>query len=236
MTDAEAPAPADAYDELNRTVTYAVWAIYARTGEPLGDADVAVAEHAAWVAGLGEDAVELRGQYDVSGMREDADVMLWLHASTAESLQRALRQFRRTAAGAITRLVWSAMGLHRPAEFSREHVPSFMLGKPPKRCPCVYPFARSPEWYLRPSEERGEMLREHGMAGREHPQVQPNTVAAFALNDYEWILALESDDPLDLVDLMRDIRSTQARRHVRLETPFFTGRMVDDAGVVEVLA
>ena len=79
------------------------------------------------------------------------------------------------------------------------------------------------------------MLREHGMAGRAFTGVQANTVAAFALNDYEWILALESDDLHDLVDLMRDLRSTQARRHVREEIPFHTGRRVDVRGAVEVL-
>ena len=65
--------------------------------------------------------------------------------------------------------------------------------------------------------------------------MQANTVAAFALNDYEWILALEADDLHDLVDLMRDLRSTAARRHVREEIPFYTGRRIDAAGVVEIL-
>ena len=79
------------------------------------------------------------------------------------------------------------------------------------------------------------MLREHGLAGRVFTGVQANTVAAFALNDYEWILALESDDLHDLVDLMRDLRATQARRHVREEIPFHTGRRIDAGGVLEVL-
>ena len=76
------------------------------------------------------------------------------------------------------------------------------------------------------------MLGEHGRMGREYPQVQANTVAAFALGDYEWILALEADDPLELVDLMRHLRSAEARRHVREEIPFFTGRRRDVADLV----
>jgi chlorite dismutase len=79
------------------------------------------------------------------------------------------------------------------------------------------------------------MLREHGIAGRTFRGVQANTVAAFALNDYEWILALESDDLHDLVDMMRDLRSTQARRHVREEIPFHTGRRIGLDAVVDVL-
>ena len=218
----------------NDVTRYTVWAVFARTGEAPG-ADAASGLEA-WAASLAADDVVLRGWYDVSGLRADADLMVWLHGPSAESIQAALRAFRRTAAGATTRLAWSAMGTHRAAEFTPDHIPSFMRDTQPKAWLCVYPFVRSHEWYLLPEDDRREMLREHGMAGREFRGVQPNTVAAFALNDWEWILALEADDLLELVDLMRGLRATQARRHVREETPFHTGRRVDAAGALEVLA
>ncbi len=226
---ASQPAPAD----LNAVVRYTIWAVYARTGSALGE--LAGEGLEAWAASLADHDVVLRGCYDVSGLRADADVMVWMHGPSAESLQAALRALRRTPVGPALRLAWSAMGTHRPAEFSRDHVPSFMLDTQPKDWLCVYPFVRSYEWYLLPDDERREMLREHGMAGREFRGVQANTVAAFALNDWEWILALESDNLHELVDLMRDLRATQARRHVRLEIPFHTGRHIDAAGVVDVL-
>jgi chlorite dismutase len=223
------PPPAD----LNAVVRYAAWAVYARTGTALAAGAEAGLE--AWAASLAAEDVVLRGWYDVSGLRADADVLVWLHGPSAEALQAALRGFRRTPVGSAVRLAWSAFGTHRPAEFSRDHVPSFMLDTQPRTWLCVYPFVRSYEWYLLPEAERREMLREHGLAGREFRGVQANTVASFALNDWEWILALESDDLHELVDLMRDLRTTQARRHVREEVPFHTGRRVDAAGVVEVL-
>ena len=219
----------------NAVVRYTVWAVYARTGVDLEGPEAAARELSAWTDRLAARDVVLRGFYDVSGMRPGADVMLWLHGPSAESLQAVLREFRRTRAGAVTDLAWSAMGTHRPAEFSRDHVPSFMTGTEPLGWLCVYPFVRSYEWYLLPEEERRDMLREHGVAGRAFSRVQANTVAAFALNDWEWILALEADDLHDLVDLMRDLRSTQARRHVREEVPFHTGRLIEAAGVVDVL-
>jgi len=229
MADPEAPS-----QDANTVVRYAAWAVYARSGIGLEEAGGAE-ELASWADGLAQHDVVHRGWYDVSGLRADADVMLWLHGPSAEALQAALRGFRRTAAGSAATLVFSMMGTHRPAEFSRDHVPSFMLGSQPLGWLCVYPFVRSYEWYLLPEDERRQMLREHGIAGRAFTRVQANTVAAFALNDYEWILALEADDLHDLVDLMRDLRATEARRHVREEIPFYTGRRVDAAGVVEVL-
>jgi hydrogen peroxide-dependent heme synthase len=222
-----------AVEALNSTVRYTVWAIYARTGASAGIVgDGGLGE---WAASLAADDVVLRGLYDVSGMRADADLMVWLHGPTADSLQAALRGLRRTPAGATCTLTWSAMGTHRPAEFSRDHIPSFMQGTQPLPWLCMYPFVRSYEWYLLPEEERRAMLREHGIAGREFTDVQPNTVAAFALNDFEWILALEATELHDLVDMMRDLRATEARRHVREEIPFYTGRLVDTDGAAEVL-
>ena len=67
------------------------------------------------------------------------------------------------------------------------------------------------------------MLAEHGQMARGYPDVRANTVASFALGDYEWILAFEADDLHRIVDLMRHLRASDARRHVREEVPFYTG-------------
>ena len=64
------------------------------------------------------------------------------------------------------------------------------------------------------------------MAARGYKDVRANTVPAFALGDYEWILAFEAAELYRIVDLMRDLRATEARRHVREEIPFFTGPRV----------
>jgi len=216
------------------TTYYTLWAVLRRTRatpEPGPLVPDLAAEIAALPAG-----VELRGVYDVSGLRADADLMMWLTGDTAEGLQLALRRLRRTAQLEVLDPTWNALGVHRDAEFSRDHLPAFAKGLPPKQWVTVYPFVRSYEWYLLPDDERRQLLREHGMAGSTYPQVQANTVASFALGDYEWILALEADDPIDLVDLMRHLRSTGARRHVREEIPFFTGRLLTRAEIAEVLS
>jgi chlorite dismutase len=221
--------------EPGRVARYAVWSVFERTGVPAGDDPAVAGELQAWAADLGRSDVVLRGWYDVSGFRAGTDLMLWLHGPSATALQAALRGLRRTGFGRLATLTWSAIGTHRPAEFSRDHVPSFMLGSEPLGWLCVYPFVRSYEWYLLPEDERRTMLREHGLAGRAFAGVQANTVASFALNDWEWLLALESNDLHDLVDMMRDLRATQARRHVREEVPFHTGRRIGTDEVVEVL-
>ncbi|MEZ3159547.1 hydrogen peroxide-dependent heme synthase [Microbacterium sp. BWT-B31] len=211
---------------------YTLFAVLRRDPHPAdAAADAATLEEAvAEVGGL------LRGIYDVSGLRADADILLWLTGPTADGLQEALRTLRRSGELAPLLPTWNAMGVHRDAEFSRDHAPAFARGAAALDWVTVYPFVRSYEWYLLPPAERGAMLGDHGRKGREYPQVQSNTVASFALGDYEWLLALEADDVIDLVDLMRHLRQTEARRHVREEVPFFTGRRIPAAEVASVLS
>ena len=167
--------------------------------------------------------VDVRGSYSTVGFRPDADLILWLTAATAEDLQRFLVEFRRTRAGDLLDPVATLLGLVKPAEFTPDHQPAFVRGEPPRTYLCVYPFVRSPEWYLLPAKERGELLAEHGTLGREFPQVLANTTSAFGLGDWEWILAFETDELDALVDCIRRLRDSETRRYTKVETPFFTG-------------
>src|SRR5207237_10893346 len=118
---------------------------------------------------------------------------------------------------------WAFRGGVRPAEVSKDHVPAFARGVPPKRYACVYPYVRSLEWYLLPPQERAAMLREHGEMGREYPDVLANTTSAFGLGDWEWILAFEADALDRIVECLRRLRDAQARRYTKEEIPFVTG-------------
>ena len=101
--------------------------------------------------------------------------------------------------------------------------PAFLAGEEPRKYLCMYPYARSLEWYLLEPEERRAMLAEHGIMGRDYPDVRANTVSSFALGDYEWLLAFECDELERIVDVMRHLRSARARAHTREELPFLTG-------------
>jgi chlorite dismutase len=169
------------------------------------------------------DRVDVRGVYDTTGFSPRPHAMFWLVSKEVDHVQDLLIEFRKTALGRAIPQVDNFLGLVRPAEFTKDHLPAFVQGKEPKRYMTVYPFVRTPEWYLLPPEERGALLRDHGEAGREFPDVWANTTSAFALGDYEWILCFEADSPDRLVDLLRRLRATEARRYTKLETPFYTG-------------
>jgi chlorite dismutase len=222
--------------ELNDVIRYTGWSVF-RAARPLGDADRAplADEVVALFDQLSAKDVTVRGTYDVSALRADADLMIWWHASSADLLQEAYSRFRRTRLGAHLDPVWSQLALHRPAEFNRSHIPAFLAEEQARDYVCVYPFVRSYEWYLLPETERRALLAEHGQMAREYPDVRANTVASFALGDYEWMLAFEADDLHRIVDLMRHLRGSETRRHVRLEVPFYTGRRRAVGEIVDAL-
>ena len=234
-TPAPSPYPKAVTTPPSGDTEYTLWTVFRRSpGQPDATAEDA-AELAAAISDL-TTGVTLRGIYDVSGLKADSDVMLWLHGTSPEGIQAALRRLRRTAILAPLTPTWNTMGVHRDAEFTHNHVPAFMRDKEPASWLTVYPFVRSYEWYLLEPEERKAMLARHGRMGGDFPRVLANTVAAFALGDYEWVLALEADDLLDLVDLMRHLRASDARLHVREEVPFYTGRRITPQELVEVLS
>ncbi len=219
---------------------FTLWAVLRRDPVRALDLDEtnvewATSELETAVESVQADGVTVRGFYDVSGLKADADIMVWLHGPVPEQLQAALRRLRRTKLLRDLLPTWNAMGVHRSAEFNKAHVPAFLRGEAPREWLTVYPFVRSYEWYLLPDAERSRMLADHGRKGAAFRSVLANTVAAFSLGDYEWLLPMESDNLVDLVDMMRALRATDARRHVREEVPFYTGRRIPATDIPEVL-
>ena len=224
------------HDAINAQSAYLMYSVFQTSAHlPADDADrAALVEDV--LRRLGQvEGLTIRGWYDVSGFRADADLMVWWWAPRVEALQEAYHLLLGSALGAHLAPVWSQVGTHRPAEFNRSHVPAFLMDTEPGDYLCVYPFVRSYEWYLLPEQERSAMLREHGLAARDYGDVLANTVSAFALGDYEWLLGFEAADLGRIVDLMRELRAVEARRHVREEVPFYTGPRGELGAIVDRL-
>jgi peroxiredoxin len=206
-------------NELNSTIRYTMWSVF-KASTPLPSLrDGLASEVDALFEQLSGKDVTIRGTYDVSGLRADADVMIWWHSGSSDALQEAYGLFRRTGLGRHLAPVWSQMALHRPAEFNKSHLPAFLAGEEARSYICVYPFVRSYEWYLLPDEERRGMLAEHGKLARGYPDVRANTVASFALGDYEWMLAFEADERPDARPAGLDRAAARARGGAVLYRP-----------------
>jgi chlorite dismutase len=222
--------------DINDVIRYTLWSVF-RLKDLLPEDRTGYADEVEELfAQLAAKDVIVRGTYDLAGLRADADLMIWWHAESSDALQDAYSLFRRTKLGRALEPVWSNMALHRPAEFNKSHVPAFLADEHPRAYVSVYPFVRSYDWYLLPDEDRQRMLAEHGKMARGYPDVRANTVASFSLGDYEWILAFEADELHRIVDLMRHLRGSETRMHVREEVPFYTGRRREVRDLVAGLA
>ena len=215
------------FDEVNNKQHYALYSVFA-LGESLpaddGERGRVIAESLEYVQGAGP---EIRGFYDVSGFRAEADLMVWWLDDDPEVLQDAYHRLRASALGKFLDPVWSCMGLHTPAEFNKRHIPACFGGVAPRDWAMVYPFVRSYDWYLKAPDERARIMAEHGRNGfSQYPDVKGSTLSAFGFSDYEWVLAFEADSLDRLEGVMHAQRYTEARLYVREDTPFFTGPRV----------
>ncbi len=215
---------------MQEELVFAAYPVFKATPGALSESDRDVAaKEVETLLDEWSDRVETRGVYSTAGFRADADVMFWWVSPSADHLQDLLVALRRTQLGRTLVQTEQFLGLVRPAEFSPDHQPAFVQGKAPKKYICVYPFVRTPDWYLLDPAERGALLREHGGAGREFDDVWANTTSAFGLGDWEWILAFEADGLDRIVELIRRLRATEARRYTKVEIPFYSGIRKDIA-------
>ncbi len=149
--------------------------------------------------------------------------MVWLTGTSSDALQDAISAFRRTPFGRSLIPYWSAIGVHRDAEFNRAHIPAFLAGEDPHKYLCVYPYVRSLEWYLlagRGAPRDARRARHHGPRVPRRPREHGQLVRAGRLR---VAARVRGRRPGRIVDVMRHLRGARARAHTREELPFLTG-------------
>ena len=73
-----------------------------------------------------------------------------------------------------------------------------------------------------PADERGKLMREHVAVGQKYPKIRINTSYSYGVDDQEFIVAFEGDDPAQFLDLVHDLRYTEASSYTQRDTPMFT--------------
>jgi nitrite reductase/ring-hydroxylating ferredoxin subunit len=86
----------------------------------------------------------------------------------------------------------------------------------------VYPFVKTRAWYALPKEERQRMMDAHIAIGRKYPTVKLNTTYSYGLDDQEFVVAFETDEPADFLDLVMELRETEASSYTERDTPIFS--------------
>ena len=91
----------------------------------------------------------------------------------------------------------------------------------------VYPMAKTRAWYELPASERQAMMAEHIEVGHKYHGIKINTTYSYGLDDQEFVVAFEGDDPGEFLALVRELRDSRASVYTLFDTPMFTCRMLD---------
>lgn len=184
------------------------------------------AEFAALVHDL-EDMVILR-TYSLVGIRADSDFMIWTIDPKLEAFREVARRVSSTELGHYLDIPYSYLAATRPSEYfggksstAGERAATKALPRG-QRYLFVYPFWKKREWYSLPFDRRQEMMRDHFRIGHKYPDVKIHTAYSFGLDDQEFMLSFEADEPLDFLDLVMDLRPSEASKYTEWETPIFT--------------
>ena len=192
---------------------------------PEEERDVAKEQFAAVVEEAGS-GMRIRS-YSLVGIRADTDFLFWCVGQSLEQHQQFSELLNRTDLAAHLETPFSYLAMTRRSEYFDGHVQgdrarhTIRFGQAPYLI--VYPFVKTRTWYAIPQGERQRMMDVHIQLGEKYPNVRINTNYSFGLDDYEFVVAFETDDPADFLDLVMELRGTEASKYTRLETPIFTG-------------
>ncbi|MBM3944432.1 MAG: chlorite dismutase family protein [SAR202 cluster bacterium] len=166
--------------------------------------------------------------YSCVGMRGDVDFLLWQGADSLEQVQEVATRLNATALGKYLTTPHSYLAMTRRSQYVKEHRHEGQEGTRLKVTPgharyfFVYPFVKTHEWYTLPAEDRQRMMSEHFRMGHKYPSVKINTSYSFGLDDPEFMVAFESDSPSDFLELVMEMRGSEARKYTERDTPIFT--------------
>jgi chlorite dismutase len=164
--------------------------------------------------------------YGLVGIRGDCDFLLWQVAEDLDSLVALQTALNRTDLGAYLSIAYSYLAMTRRSiyEFPEQpDQPSRLVIRPSNaRYLFVYPFTKTRAWYGLPLAERQAMMDEHVRTGRKYPSIRLNTTYSFGLDDQEFVVAFEGDDPADFLDLVMELRESRASSYTLRDTPTLT--------------
>lgn len=164
--------------------------------------------------------------YSLMGTRGDADLMLWQVAENLETLQAVETAMFSTALGAYLEIPYSYLGMTKRSEYEFPDVPGeedrTVISPSDAKYLFVYPFVKQRAWYNLPFEQRQEAMNDHVRIGRKYPGVRINTTYSFGLDDQEFVVAFEGDDPGEFLDLVMELRGSPASAYTERDVPVFT--------------
>jgi chlorite dismutase/nitrite reductase/ring-hydroxylating ferredoxin subunit len=164
--------------------------------------------------------------YSLMGTRADAELLLWQISESPLIFQELASAIMCTRMGAYLKMTYSYFSQTKRSIYEirtplNDHQDQLIIQPSDAKYLYVYPFVKTRDWYQMSLMARQGMIDEHIEVGRRYPAVKLNTTYCFGLDDYEFIVAFETDEPSDFLDLVQDLRETEASRYTKQDVPLF---------------
>ncbi len=177
--------------------------------------------------------------YSLIGIRGDCDFLLWTASRGLDEIQQFIASLLSSNFGKYLTTPYSYLAMTRKSEYLGTHQhegqEGFEFQNPVEsKYLFVYPFIKKREWYFLPHEERTLMMAQHFKIGHKYPNVKIHTGYSFGLDDQEFVLAFEADQPSDFLELVMELRGSEASRYTALETPIFTCANMDIKNILNM--
>ena len=158
--------------------------------------------------------------FSLVGTRGDCDLMLLSQAVSLDHLHELHVVLAQSGLMKWASIPYSYLALTKASEYSDD---SRLEVRPAHaKYLFVYPFVKTRAWYRLPGDERQRIMAEHIRIGREYPSIDLNTSYSFGLDDQEFVVAFETDQPADFLDLVQRLRTTESSAYTERDTPVFT--------------
>ena len=177
--------------------------------------------------------------FSLVGIRGDVDFLILAESSGLDPFQDLVSGLLSTKLGRYLETPYSYLAMTRKSKYLGSHRHEGQEGSVREHSLSkfifVYPFVKKREWYRLPFAERQRIMAEHFKIGHKYPGIRINTGYSFGLDDQEFVLAFDGDDPSEFLELVEELRGSEASMYTQLETPIFTCRRVDPATMLSLL-
>ncbi len=166
--------------------------------------------------------------YSTAGLRADADLMLWRICYSLDCLSSSHTDLMKTHLGGYLDQTHSFLGMTKRSQYligheqESNHAMRGYIKPGNTRYVVIYPFTKTREWYLRAFEDRQRIVNEQMKAAQEFHRIRMNTIYSFGLDDNEFVIALESDFPEDLLDMAMHLREVENSLFLQRDVPRLT--------------
>jgi chlorite dismutase len=181
--------------------------------------------------------------YSTVGTRGDVDFMLWQVSYDLADIQRMASELFGTALAGWLTTPYSYLSMTKHSNYvekyagpNEDRFTRLTLAPGDHQYLFVYPLTKMREWYALPQEERQQIMNQHIAVGATYSSVKINTTYSFGLDDPEFVLAFETDEPGDFLDLVQELRSSVSSAYTLTDIPIFTCISATAEGMLRALA